>query len=317
MAANVLTFYLLEKGATAKLSPESCGQSHSFINPRFMCGYKNIIDKKGYVEFRTNLKTYIEEKKNEGKADVVAVWFRDLEAGPTFGINERIDFIPASLLKIPLAITFFDMAESDPNVLEKTITYTGTKAEVPNQTFRPYNPLKNGESYTVDELINHAIKYSDNVAAQLLYEYLVPQEENSLSQTYRDLGILEPGTDFNKAIVTAKGYASIFRQLYNVSFLSQNMSEKLLKLLVNADFPDGIRAGVPKSIITAQKFGERYLDNGVKQLHDCGIIYYPGNPYELCIMTRGNDFNDLKEIIGEISKKVYEEVDSRKIDPVR
>ena len=51
-------------------------------------------------------------------------------------------------------------------------------------------------------------------------------------------------------------------------------------------------------------------DQNIRQLHDCGIIYYPNNTYLLCIMTRGKDFKQLESVIAGISKTVYEVVAS-------
>ncbi len=199
-------------------------------------------------------------------------------------------------------------------MLQRTVVYSGLSVAIPNQTFFSHEALQKNATYTIDELIYRSIVYSDNVASQVLYEYLGQAFPNGLlSQTYRDLGILEMKSDITLAAVNTKGYGSIFRMLYNASFLDTEMSEKLLSLLVQSDFQDGIRQGVPGDIAVADKFGERYLDNGEKQLHSCGIIYYPGNPYQLCVMTEGTDFEELKIIIGDISKAVYQEVDSRRI----
>ena len=49
-----------------------------------------------------------------------------------------------------------------------------------------------------------------------------------------------------------------------------------------------------------------------KQLHDCGIIYYPGNPYLLCVMTRGDSFGELSSTIRDISDIIYGVVNDAK-----
>ncbi len=78
-------------------------------------------------------------------------------------------------------------------------------------------------------------------------------------------------------------------------------------------------AGVPSTVDVAHKFGERTTlasdteSTETKQLHDCGIVYFPENPYLLCVMTRGTDFKVLEGIISDISRMVYEEVDSRRL----
>lgn len=74
-----------------------------------------------------------------------------------------------------------------------------------------------------------------------------------------------------------------------------------------------MRKTIPSDVKVAHKFGERYYGD-IKQLHDCGVIYYPENPYLLCVMTIGKDFEDLAEVISHVSDVVYREVDSRKLD---
>lgn len=289
-----------------------CLSESSFINPRFACGNTSTIDKGEYTTLRNELRDYINQSKEEGKTKLISVFFRDLEAGPTMGINERIDFIPASLLKLPLALAYYSMSEAGEDDMQHQVVFD----EVPNlldQTFDPSKYIEKGKTYSVEELIAHMVTQSDNFAAQLLFEHLLEDHDvTTLNQTYRDLGIIDTGSDFNKEAVNAKSYGSIFRQLYNVSFLGPEYSEKLLTLLSQSEFKDGLKAGVPDTIKVAHKFGERYLNNGEKQLHDCGIVYYPENPYLLCVMTKGGDFAVLKETIAHISSEVYKEVDSRK-----
>ena len=72
-------------------------------------------------------------------------------------------------------------------------------------------------------------------------------------------------------------------------------------------------AELPNDIVVAHKFGERDLEDNTKQLHDCGVVYYPQNPYLICIMTHGQSYKSLERIIQHISGKVYKEVDSRKL----
>jgi beta-lactamase class A len=85
------------------------------------------------------------------------------------------------------------------------------------------------------------------------------------------------------------------------------MSEKALKLLTQTKYKDALYAGVPQHIEVAHKFGERqFLPSQEKQLHDCGIVYHPQNPYLLCIMSRGQDFKKLSNIIKNISKATYD-----------
>jgi beta-lactamase class A len=276
-----------------------------------------IISKSEYITLKTKLERYIQDRSKSGEIDSAAVFFRDLKSGPTMGVNADERFIPASLLKVPLLLTYLRLAETNPDILKKELAYRGkATTTVTSQQFLPHEQIKPNLPYTIDELLRRTIVYSDNKAYEGLINYLktISPEKDLLADTIIDLGVVNPASPDNQ-IITVKSYASIFRLLYNVSFLeTKEMSAKALSYLVDAEFPYGIIAGVPKNLKVANKFGERaFLNSPMKQLHDCGIVYYPGNPYLICVMTRGTDYIKQSDAIKTISQMVYEEVDSRRI----
>jgi hypothetical protein len=71
--------------------------NYKWTNPRLACDEKPIISKAVYDNFKVSLVNRITTWKTEGKVEKVAVFFRDLENGPTFGIDEKELFTPASL----------------------------------------------------------------------------------------------------------------------------------------------------------------------------------------------------------------------------
>src|SRR6185503_17380876 len=110
-------------------------------------------------------------------------------------------------------------------------------------------------------------------------------------------------------LIDTHTYASFFRILYNATYLDRHDSEEILTTLTEASFKDGLIADIPASVTVAHKFGSRKVDDAGKvQLHDCGIIYVPGKPYILCVMTQGTDFNKLADFIQSVSKLVYNDV---------
>ncbi|MCX5714819.1 MAG: class A beta-lactamase-related serine hydrolase [Candidatus Omnitrophica bacterium] len=252
------------------------------------------------VEYK--LKKYIKNQIEYNNATLISVYLRDLNNGPWIGINENEKFAPASLLKIPIMIAYFKAAEGNFAILEKQIKYETEAHDIP-QEIPPANALIPGNTYTVSELIRNMIVYSDNISKDLL---LLNIDEKLLNQVYRDLELDIPNERTPEDFISVKEYASFFRILYNSSYLSKAMSEKALELLTEVDFPEGIVAGVPSNIKVANKFGEREDNTKMKQLHDCGIVYYPGSPYLVCIMAKGTDLTRLSSVIGEISKIVYE-----------
>ncbi len=131
-------------------------------------------------------------------------------------------------------------------------------------------------------------------------------------ETFQEIGLIDP-KDRVEATITVRGYASLFRILFNASYLNVENSEKVLSWLSETEYRSGLVAGVPADVKVAHKFGERLYANDIKELHDCGIIYFPENPYLLCVMTRGSDFAALEALISEISRILYEEINSRRL----
>lgn len=149
------------------------------------------------------------------------------------------------------------------------------------------------------------IKYSDNSAAVILNQYITPEQ---FKKAYLDLGIEIPSNQ--QYSVSVRTYASFFRILFNATYLSRELSEKALQILSQSTFKDGLRGGVPSNITIAHKFGERGTEEYEKQLHDCGIVYYPEKPYLLCVMTRGKDFEKLGQAIQSLSRIIYEKINN-------
>jgi|CXWL01.1.fsa_nt_gi beta-lactamase class A len=256
--------------------------------------------------FEPEMQSFVSGIERRNGVDSVAVYFRDLNNGPAFGIQSNEPFVPASLLKVPVMMSYLKYADSNPGILKEKITFTESlKTNDINQLIPPEEHLKVGQSYTVDELIEKMIIYSDNESLLLLSSKLPLENQIYL---YQLLGV-DPSVISNpSASLTVRQYSAFFRIMFNASWLSQEMSEKALTLLANTKFKEGLSKGIPAEIPLAHKFGERLLQDGKQHMHDCGIVYYPGHPYLLCVMTRGSDIPVLEQSIGDVSAFVYSKI---------
>ncbi|OGH93029.1 MAG: hypothetical protein A2563_04600 [Candidatus Magasanikbacteria bacterium RIFOXYD1_FULL_40_23] len=279
----------------------------SFINPLLDCGDVGNVSHQNINIIKTKVVQFIDEQKANGNITRMSVYFRDLNNGPWFGINEEEEFNPGSLLKVPKMIAVLKEADDDHLILEKNILVKGATSTFV-QYFKPEVSLIFDQAYTIDELVRRMIIYSDNDAAAVLGQLL---GSNILYKSYEDLGISVP-TD-GGYLTSVRNYGSFFRILFNASYLSNKYSEKSLRLLSEVTFDKALRVGVPQHVQVAHKFGER-TDGGKKQLHDCGIIYVPDKPYLLCVMTRGYSFDTLASIIAQVSRIVYEGVEEKKVE---
>lgn len=289
-------------------------RSFPHINPMFGCKTP-VVNQRGYVELKSALQTFIADEVKTGKISSLSVYFRDLQNGPTLGIDEHEKFAPASLLKLPLLLTYLELAENHPSLLATRLEYDHYDEPL-TQSIAPEKSILPGTPYSIDEMLSYMIRYSDNRAYYVLREYLrqISPDEDLLKNTYIALGIVDPKNDLDQTI-EVKQYSSIFIQLYNASFFdNKETSERALALLMETTFDKGLVAGVPAGLPVAHKFGERVgFAGNLQQLHDCGIVYFPKSPYLLCVMTRGTDRNELSHAIKQISTMVYTEVGSRRL----
>jgi beta-lactamase class A len=283
-------------------------KNFKFINPLLECESASFSQNAALDLLKAKINSLLDKLTSNHQITLASVYYRDLNNGPWLGINEKEDFSPASLIKVPLMITYYKEAESNPDILKQSLVYTSQKDDL-TQDIIPSVTLIPNQSYTIEELMREMIVYSDNQAYNLLLNNI---DNQLLINTYQDLGV-DLSEAFNNPdgnIIPVKSYASFFRVLFNASYLNNEMSEKALRLLSEVQYKDGLVKGVNNSNISiAHKFGERtFTDTGEKQLHDCGIIYIPQKPYLLCVMTRGNDFTKLASAIAQISETIYQDL---------
>lgn len=282
---------------------------YKYINP--LLAINDITDEtpREYVDLRQSINSFIQSKINSGDIDIASVYVRDVSLAKGFDINKDEQYSPASLLKVPTMIAYFRLAEIDPSVLSRKISYVQkTDYNVQEHIKSPVH-IESGKTYTIEELIEYMIKYSDNNAATLLVEHFNDSGSYAyLNNVFNDLGVHTVSLDSD--FITVKTYSLFFRVLYNATYLGKNMSEKALGILTQTDFKGGISAGVPESITVAQKFGEFTMQSPSgniekRELSNCGIVYYPDHPYLLCVMTKGDSFDSLQKVIAGISGQVF------------
>ncbi|MBI2064727.1 MAG: serine hydrolase [Candidatus Yanofskybacteria bacterium] len=300
----LLGFQIESDKSSGELNPVREKQEHyTFINPLLF--YNNPSDAEEYSRLIREINRIISDSESEK----ISVYYRDLNKGKWFGVNEDEEYNPASMLKVVVMIGYLKEAENNPAILAKRIKYS-VEADSLIGTI-PYDrgtSLVLNKSYVAQDLIEKMIIESDNGAT---YALLANMNTDLLNNIYIDLGLGNPAEKGRDYAISSKNYISFFRLLYNATYINRTMSEKALSILARSDFAGGLVAGVPDSITVAHKFGESVLtDQGNNinaiELHDCGIIYAPQKPYMLCIMTRGRDLDDLSQIIKSISKVVYD-----------
>lgn len=291
----------------------TCDTDLPYLRPSLDCidsdAKEEILSK-----LRDRLKVQTQGYLNSNKAMRISVFVRDLSTNRFAEVNDSEVYYLASLLKLPLLIGGFKLAEVEPRILDQTVRYTGAPNLYGTQYYDVPEKLEVGKVYTVKELMRRAVVNSDNTAAQILFDYYPNQFMDRIMEALGLRFKKESGETEN--LVTTRSYANVFRMLYNTSYLTSIYSNEALSILTKASFNKGLIAKLPSDVVVAHKFGERSFTRAstsevvLHQLHECGLVYVKGgkDPYTICVMTEGRDFNDLEEILQQISLSVYDEM---------
>lgn len=110
----------------------------------------------------------------------VAYCITDLEHNIKYSMNEKDEFIAASIYKLPLAMLYYDKVNEGEYTLDSTFTYSGYMHEDAGVISSDYGI---GSQVPLSDLLNDLIIYSDNDAGHILYENLGGWEEYKEAMT--------------------------------------------------------------------------------------------------------------------------------------
>lgn len=257
------------------------------------------------VSTKLKITEIIEKYKQTSDLVTASVYLR--ANGQWTVVNENDKYEPGSLFKVPVLITILKMEEEHPGFLNKSVTYVN-KVETGKNIAYESKSIQLGQSYTIKELLTYMIKYSDNAATILLENNI---DTKVLQKLFSDIGIEVPNVYADNYHLTVRDYSFFMRIIFNAGYLTIKDSEYAAELLSECEFKDGIMKGIPANTKIAHKFGES--GNQIeRQLHESAVVYLDnGGGYLLTVMTKGKDLKKLSDLIGEISRTVYDDVNNQ------
>ena len=136
----------------------------------------------------------------------VAYCITDLEHNIKYSMNEKDEFIAASIYKLPLAMLYYDKVNEDEYTLDSTFTYSGYMHEDTGVISSDYGI---GSQVPLSDLLNDLIIYSDNDAGHILYENLGGWKEykeamtkyiDSISENYYTMDTVTTANTMNDVV---------------------------------------------------------------------------------------------------------------------
>jgi len=229
-----------------------------------------------------------------------SLYFEDLASGARMGISENECYNSWSLLKIPVMVTILKKVGQKVLSFDRKVPLKGRKLE--SHSGSPI-PDVTDDKLSVKVLIERLVRFSDNTASFVLGELFSADE---FQQTLLAMGLPQtpPGRPKNDLpLVSARQYANMLRSLYYSAYLTRPFSQLALAIMSETIYDGQIRGGLPADVDLAHMVG---FNAGCGEFHDCGIVYLPGKPYVLCVMSTRSTREEANRIIREVSRRVYE-----------
>ena len=260
-----------------------------------------IIEKSPPLEFK------IKDLRNEELSNLIleiikdkkgyfAIFVKNLKGDERFYLNEKEEFGSASLYKLEVLVEGFSKRETGEIKFEDTLkinldidgNIVGKDSDNISQTL----------NYSIGELLERMIIFSDNLSGQTLGEYFGWEK---IVKTVAEIGLRDTKLT-SPPKTTAEDMATLLEGLYFGKIISKEASSTMIDLLLRQEIHNKLPSKLPTGVKIAHKTGE--LDN---LNHDVGIVFGPKTDYLIVVLVKDVPFlgdNDL--VIADISKAGYD-----------
>jgi len=223
------------------------------------------------------------------------IYFKDMESGQTFGINENVPIPPASCIKVPVVLYLYRQVAAGTLHWNDRVRYDRASDYQVGAGALQYT-ARNGDTFSLRCLATVAITISDNVAHNMLVRYL------GYGNVMNYIRSIAPNTTrpYGSALTTARDMGAIAEAV--ARFARENPEEggRLINDLSHTIFHVGIPGKLPPELQVAHKEGSI---NGVA--NDMGIVFGK-RPYILVVLSQGITDEDTGfRNIAEISRIIY------------
>ena len=243
--------------------------------------------------------------QTDGELDgVLGVALTDLTTGQQLLHNADQVFPTASVIKLAVLAELYRQEQQGAAGSSKQSGAAGAAGKarladlytVRQEDLVPDSDILGGLTPGVTRLTNRdlaqfVVAVSDNSAANILIERVGMENVNALldslglthTRLRRKMMDLAAARQGRENVATPREMAALLQAIYSGKVLEKSLTDDFFKLLssgrihYHAHLRDG---GIPEDVAIAEKEG--WLE-GVRA--DCGVVFVPGRPFVLCVMT--------------------------------
>ncbi len=264
-----------------------------------------------------DLATVLEPLMSEHQGKV-AVVIRHLDNGEQFAWRADEVQPTASLIKLPVMVAAYRMADAGQLDLRKSLTLAESD-KVPGSGILT-DQFSAGVSLSLRDAIRLMIRYSDNTATNLVVDQIglptttatmqslgFPQTELN-SKVYRGDTSISPERSrlYGLGSTTAREIVGMLEKLHAGTIASRESCDAMIEHLISCE-DKVLLHELPKETKVAHKSGA--VSNS---RCNAGIVYGPKGPFAICVLTTDNkdrswdDNNAAQVLIGRIAKITFD-----------
>ena len=211
-----------------------------------------------------------------GQASVVV---HNLADGRYAVANETRTWYAASTFKAAVLLEAYRQRDGGELAFAKEVVVEQKYADDDLGTLE-YLEIKPGDKIKVQDAVKGMIVVSDTSLALLVIDQV---NSNRVDATLREIGTSVMTLNNRELPTTAIDLAQLMTAIASGYGVSGGSRDEMLSLLAQEWFRDGIVAGVPADTALAHKSGSF---SGAT--HDAAIVWGPGGPYVIVVMTDGS-----------------------------
>ncbi len=272
-AAFILTVCLAYLVVNIQVNKTAHGTA--LISPKasFFIPISNPIKAFLFTQYPTELEQIVQDNIKDSDT-TYGIYIKNLSTGQIYVYNGNETFTSASLYKLAVMYTLYDLANQGKIDIEKP---------------------------DIKDNLNAMITYSSNEAAVYLVETYSSWDE--ITQKMNNIGLTN--TSFVDDLhTTPNDMGRLLEMISDGKAINLDSSISMLDLMSKQQINDRIPAKLPKNekLIIAHKTGE--LDD---VRHDVGVVITPEQEYIIVLMSKDSPIpEEVKPVMAQISKEVYD-----------
>lgn len=224
----------------------------------------------------------------------ISVYVETIDGEFSYGYDADKVRRTASSIKLPFIAYVMTLVDQKQLDLNTQLTYTAG-FKIDGTGIIQFEPI--GSQYTIKQLAELVIRYSDNVAYLMLLSHVgEPQFINFLHE-------LDPTSPNNRVFSTSHILAKSMKYVYERKDSSENIN-LLYEWMQQSTFDDGVDVGLP-GVDVVHKTGWMPM---YTVSNDIALVKDQENPYYITIMTSGYDDSYSEKSISDLSWIIDEQM---------